>query len=180
MPRRIACLLVFILLPAVGFVGQLHAQEPNDPLTDEEVQQIRDNKTNPNERIKLYMKFIDERLDAIKQLAGPGKSPNEKAQVRDKLEEFTSLCDELQDNLDTYDAAHADIRKSLKDLVADTARWPAALKAAGSDPDYDFSQKTALEAAQSATDEARQMSISQDVYFDVHKKERNKNGTGPS
>ena len=178
MPRRIACFILFLF--AAGFVAQLRAQDQDDPLSEEEIQQVRDNKTNPNERIKLYMKFIDDRLDAIKQLSGKGKSEREKAEVRAKLEEFTRLCDELQDNLDTYDAAHADIRKSLKDLVADTAKWPGALNAAGTDPSYDFSRKTALEAAQSATDEARQMSISQDVYFDIHKKERGKTGTGPS
>jgi hypothetical protein len=178
MPRRIACFLLLFL--AAGFAARLHAQDPDDPLTDDETQQIRDNKTNPNERVKLYMKFIDQRLDGIKSLAGGRKSDNEKAEVRAKLEEFTHLCDELQDNLDTYDEAHADIRKSLKDLVADTAKWPDALKAAGSDPSYDFSHKTALEAAQSATDEARKMSIEQDVYFDVHKKQRGTNGNGPS
>jgi len=177
MQRRIACFL--LLLVAAGFAPRLLAQDQNDPLSEDEIQQIRDNKTNPNERIKLYQKFIDQRLDAIRQLSGP-KSDNERAQVRDKLEEFTRLCDELQDNLDTYDEAHADIRKSLKDLVTDTARWPDALKAAGADPSYDFADKTALEAAKSAADEVHQLSLEQDVYFDAHKKERHGNGTGPS
>jgi chromosome segregation ATPase len=177
MQRRIACFL--LLLVAAGFAPRLLAQDQNDPLSEDEIQQIRDNKTNPNERIKLYQKFIDQRLDAIRQLTGP-KSDNERAQVRDKLEEFTRLCDELQDNLDTYDEAHADIRKSLKELVADTARWPDALKAAGADPSYDFAHKTALEAAKSAADEVHQLSLEQDVYFDAHKKERHGNGTGPS
>ncbi len=179
MSRRIACFLLF-LVSAAAFIPRVHAQDPNDPLTDDEIQQIRDNKTNPNERIKLYMQFIDQRLNAIEQLAGPGRSPDEKAQVHDKLDQFTHLCDELQDNLDTYDSAHADIRKSLKDLVPDTAKWPDALKTIPTDPSYDFARMTALEAAKSAADEARQMSISQDVYFDIHKKQRNKNGTGPS
>lgn len=178
MHRRIACSLLLFL--AFGFASQLHAQDQNDPLTEDEIQQIRDNKTNPNERIKLYIKFIDERLDAIKDLSGKGKSANEKEETRARLEEFTRLCDELQDNLDTYDSAHADIRKSLKDLVADTAKWPAALNLAGSDPAYDFPHKTALEAAKSATDEAHQLSLEQNVYFDAHKKERGKTGTGPS
>ena len=133
MSRRITCILLFLVFSA-GFTPRLHAQDSSDPLTEDEVQQIRDNKTNPNERIKLYMKFIDERLDAIKQLAGPGKSANEKAQVRARFDEFTHLCDELQDNLDTYDAAHADIRKSLKELVADTAKWPAASQCRGLRP----------------------------------------------
>ena len=180
MQRRIICLLL-LLFAAGSFAARLHAQDSDaDPLTEDEVQQIRDNKTNPNERIKLYMKFIDQRLDAIKQLAGPGKSRNEKDQIHDKLDEFTHLCDELQDNLDTYDEAHADIRKSLKELVADSAKWPQELNAAGSDPNYDFSRKTAMEAAHAAADEAHQMSIEQDVYFDVNKKARGTNGNGPS
>ena len=179
MHRRIVCSLLLLLTPAFFAVRMQAQDDPNDPLTDQEVQAIRDSKIFPNERIKLYMKFIDERLDGIKSLAG-AKSENEKIQVHDKLEEFTRLCDELQDNLDTYDEAHADIRKALKELVADTARWPAAINSAGDDPSFDFSRKSALEAAQSASDEARKMSIEQDVYFDIHKKDRNKNGTGPS
>jgi hypothetical protein len=47
------------------------------------------------------------------------------------------------------------------------------------DPTYDFSQKTALDAAQSAADEAKNLATEQDVYFDVHKKQRHGNGTGP-
>lgn len=178
MPRRFACFAVSFLL-AAGFALSVRAQDQNDPLTEDEIQQIRDNKTNPNERLKLYLKFIDQRLDALKQLAGQGKSDNEKAEIRAKLEEFTHLCDELQDNLDTYNEAHADVRKSLKDLTADSARWPVQLSAVGTDPSFDFPQKTALEAAKSAADEAHQLSLEQEVYFDAHKKERGGNGTGP-
>jgi hypothetical protein len=179
MPRRFSCFLLSLLV-AAGFAVSMRAQAQDDTLTEDEVQAIRDNKTNPNERIKLYLKFIDQRLDAIKQLTGPGKSGKEKAQIHDKFEEFTRLCDELQDNLDTYDEAHADIRKSLKDLVADTARWPTVLNSAGSDPAFEFSQKTALEAARTATDEAHQMSVEQQAYFEAHKKQRGGTGTGPS
>ena len=178
MQRRIVCCLLFFL--AAGFAARLHAQDQNDPLTDDEIQQIRDNKTNPDQRIRLYMKFIDQRLDAVRQLAGPGKTAKEKDQIHDKLEEFTRLCDELQDNLDTYNEAHADIRKSLKDLVTETARWPDEIKVVGADPRYEFSQKTSLEAARSAADQVHQLSLEQDVYFDAHKKERHGNGTGPS
>jgi DNA repair exonuclease SbcCD ATPase subunit len=179
MPRRFSLLLLSLLVVA-GFAVSVRAYAQDDTLTEDEVQEIRDNKTNPNERIKLYLKFIDQRLDALKQLAGSGKSTNEKGQIHDKFEEFTRLCDELQDNLDTYNEAHADIRKSLKDLVADTARWPTVLNAVGTDPSFDFSQKTALEAAKSAAEEAHQMSLDQQVYFDVHKKARGGTGTGPS
>jgi hypothetical protein len=177
MHRRIVCCLLLVLAPALTV--RLRAQDdPNDPLTDEEIQAVRDTKIHPNERIELYVKFIDQRLDAVKNLAGH-KSENEKIQVHDKLDEFTRLCDELQDNLDTYDDAHADVRKALKELVADSAKWSAEINSAGDDPSLDFSRKSALEAAQSATDEARKMSIEQEAYFDAHKKQRNGTGTGP-
>jgi predicted nuclease with TOPRIM domain len=178
MVRRIACLLILFL--AAGSAVRLCAQDDQDPLTPDEVQQVRDDAIHPNERIKLYMKFIEDRLTSIRQLAGNPDVADRKAQIRDKLEEFTHLCDELQDNLDTYDAAHADIRKSLKEVVASTAKWPAELRAAGTDASYDFSLKTAQEAAQSASEEARQLATEQDAFFQTHKDERHRNGNGPS
>jgi uncharacterized phage infection (PIP) family protein YhgE len=178
MVRRIACFLILLL--AAGSAVRLHAQDTQDPLSDDEIQAIRDNAVHPDERVKLYTKFIEDRLTSIRQLAGDPDAANRKAQIRDKLEEFTHLCDELQDNLDTYDSAHADIRKALKELLASSAKWPAELKAAGTDASYDFSLKTAQAAAQSATDEAKQLSTEQDEYFQTHKDERHRNGNGPS
>jgi hypothetical protein len=181
MSRRIAYYVALLLavLVTLGCAARLHAQDRNDPLTEDEVNQIRDNKIHPDERIKLYTKFMGERLDAVRQLVANRQAPDRKAEIRAKLEEFTNLCDELQDNLETYDAAHADIRKSLKELVVASGKWPDTLHAVPADPMYEFSQKTALDAAQSAADEARQLTTAQDVYFDTHKKERHGNGTGP-
>ena len=45
---------------------------------------------------------------------------------------------------------------------------------------YEFSQKMALESAKSAEDEAKHLSAEQDVYFDIHKKQRHTNGSAPS
>jgi len=192
MGRRIACLVAVLLAAGMIFQGRaLRSRGPapaasgsapqaqNDPLTEDEVQQIRDNAIHPDERIRLYMKFIGQRLEAIRQLVADRDAPNRAAEIRAKLEEFTSLCDEIQDNLDTYDSDHADIRKSLKDLVAASGRWPDFLRGLPANPTYEFSQKTAVEAAQSASDEAKHLTTEQDVYFDVHKKERHGNGTAP-
>jgi hypothetical protein len=178
MSRRIACFLILLL--AAGSLSPLRSQDQNDTLTEDEVQQIRDNAIHPDDRIKLYTKFINQRLDEIKHLSADPKADNYRTEMRSKFEEFTHLCDELQDNLDTYDVQHADIRKSLKDLVASTAKWPDVLKAVPDDPTSDFSRTTALEAAKSATEQAKQLSIEQDVYFQTHKDERHKNGTGPN
>jgi hypothetical protein len=183
MLRRIAAiLLAFAFILSAGIAPRLHAQnDPDqvDPLTPDEIQQIRDSKIYPNDRIKLYLKFIDQRIDTLRQLASNPTADNRAAQIRNKLQEFTSLSDELQDNLDTYDSAHADIRKSLKDAVSDTSRWPLVLQSLPHNADYDFSVKTALDSAQSASDDAKQLAQEQDIFFRAHKNERNKNGTGP-
>lgn len=179
MGRRIGCLLAVVFV--LGIAPRLHAQEDqSDPLTPDEVQQVRDSAIHPDERIKLYMKFIDQRLDALRQLIANPDVRDRNAQIHDKLDEFVHLCDEIQDNLDTYDSAHADIRKSLKQLVADSAKWPELLQSLPQNRAYEFAQKMALESAKSAEDEAKHMSAEQDVYFDIHKKQRHTNGSAPS
>lgn len=178
--RPSLALAVILLLLSPFCSPLLHGQKDKDPLNDNEVDQLRELRDQPVQRIKLYQKFIEERIAAIKQIGPNPKAEDRKAELRAKLEEFTRLSDELQDNLDTFDDAHADIRKALKDLVPASAKWPDILKQAAPDPSYDFSRETALDAAQSASDQAKQIFESQQKYFAEHKDEANKNGTGPS
>jgi len=154
-------------------------QQNKDPLSDAESDQIAELRDQPVQRVKLYQKFIEQRIAAIKDLGANPKAEDRKAQLRARFEEFTRLSDELQDNLDTFDEAHADIRKALKDLVPASAKWPEILKQAAPDPAYDFSRMTALDAAQSTSDEAKKLLESQTKYFAEHKDEAGKNGTGP-
>jgi hypothetical protein len=152
-----AAILALLLFPLCSHV--LHAQKEKDPLNEDEVDQIREVRDQPVQRIKLFQKYIEERIATIKQLR---------------------LSDELQDNLDTFDEAHADIRKALKDLVPASAKWPEIITQAGTDPNYDFPRKTALDAAQSTSEQAKKLLDSQQKYFAEHKDEANKNGTGPT
>ena len=164
----------------IGLSAGAQQRDKNDPLSDGESDQIAELRDQPVARIKLYQKFIQQRIDAIKDLGTNPKAEDRKAQLRSRYEEFTRLSDELQDNLDTFDEAHADLRKALKDLVPATEKWPDVLKAASSDPTYEFSRKTALDAAQSTSDQAKKLYEEQQKYFAEHKNESNKNGTGPS
>lgn len=177
MPRRMACLLIALLL--AGIVPSLHAQDENDPLNPDEVQQIRDNNIHPDVRIKLFLKFTQERIDALKQLTADPDANHRMEQISDKLQEFTSLSDELQDNMDSYDAKHADIRKSLKDVMKASAAWPAVLRALPNGSNSDFAVDTAMDSAQSALQDAQQLSTEQGIYFTAHPKLRHKNGSGP-
>jgi hypothetical protein len=171
--------LVLLVVPLLCTTPRLHAQRNRDPLTDSESDQIADLRDQPNERIKLYQKFVQQRIDAIKALGANPSTDDLKAQLHAKYEEFTRICDELQDNLDTFDDAHADIRKSLKDLVPAAAKWPDVLNQASPDRTYDFSRKTALDAAQSTSDDAQKIYEAQKKYFAEHKDEAGKNGSGP-
>ena len=179
MRRVFPVILAAFLLASPFLCVTLHAQRDRDPLSASESDQIADARNQPVERIKLYQKFIQERIDAIKALGSNPSEDDLKAQLRAKYEEFTRLSDELQDNLDTFDEAHADLRKALKDLVPAAAKWPEVLNHAAADRSYDFSRKTALDSAQSTSDEAAKIYESQKKYFAEHKDEAGKNGTGP-
>jgi hypothetical protein len=163
-----------------GLTAVAGQQNNKDPLSEAESDQVAELRDQPVARIKLYQKFIQQRIDAIKDLGANPKAEDRKAALRARYEEFTRLSDELQDNLDTFDEAHADIRKALKDLVPAAQKWPDILKVAAADPTYDFSRKTALDAAESTSDQAKKLYDAQLKYFAEHKDEAGKNGTGPS
>src|ERR1700743_2220833 len=151
--------LLSIFMPSTG------AQSKKDPLNEDEVDQVREFGDRPNERIKLFAKFIEQRITVIKQLSTDKRAENRSAELRAKFEEFTRLADELQDNLDTYDQEHADIRKALKDLVPESEKWEPALNLFGPDSGYDFARKTAVEAARSVTDQLKDLQKDQEKYF---------------
>jgi chromosome segregation ATPase len=175
---------LLLFLSAILFLShltpQVIAQSQKDPLNEDEIDQIREFGDRPNERVKLYAKYIEQRVTAIKELSTDKKAQNRSAELRAKIEEFTRLVDELQDNLDTYDGQHADIRKALKDLVPESEKWEPALHLPPSDTNYEFARKTAIEAAQSISDQAKTLQKDQEKYFAEHKDQAGKNGSGPS
>ena len=150
----------------------LLAQSQRDPLNNTEVDQVREVADQPVERAKLYMKFVEQRTNAIKEMAGDTKIQNKSMKLRNLMEEFTRLVDELQDNLDSYDDTHSDVRKALKELVPASVKWVTILNKPEPDQTYDFSRKTALDAAQSLSDQAKKLQIDQDKWFAEHKKDK--------
>lgn len=167
--RSIAvCLLIF-------FAGafRLPAQDSKDPLTDAEVDQVREVADQPIERVKLYMKFIEQRTDAIAEIVGDTRIQNKPPKLRRLLEEYTRLVDELQDNLDSYDETHSDVRKVLKDLVPATKKWVDIVNKPPPDPEYDFPRKTAQQAGESLNEQAAKLQADQLKWFAEHKKDKN-------
>lgn len=166
--RMLALPLCLLLAAAVGY-----AQQSKDPLTPAEEEQVREASDLPSDRVKLYIKFIEARTDAIHATVKHPATQHPGADIHAALDQFTRLADELGDNLDAYDQSHTDIRKGLKALGEHSAKWPAALNEPAPSAEFDFARKTALEAATSVSDQAQKLLKTQEEYFAKHKTPKN-------
>jgi hypothetical protein len=170
--RRLRAASRTALLFAAAFLlvaSSVHAQRSKDPLTPDQEEQVRAVTDQPNERVKLYIKFIEERTDAIHHAVLHPVIQHPGVAIHDRMEEFTRLVDELEDNLDAYDESHSDVRKSLKFLLDRVAKWQPVLQEPPGSPDYDFARKTALDAVENTRQAATELLKSQEVYFGKHK-----------
>jgi hypothetical protein len=151
--------------------GSVRGQRSRDPLTPNQEEQVRAVADQPNERVKLYIKFIEDRTEAIHHAVVRPAVQHPGAAIHDNIEDFTRLVDELQDNLDAYDESHSDVRKSLKVLLEHVSKWPEVLDEPPGSPDYDFVRKSALDAVENMKDSATTLLKSQEEYFGKHKAE---------
>ena len=171
MPRRICFALILLaLLPS------LHAQSNDNALSEAEVEQLRDSAYFPRDRVLIFVKFLDERSNALHELFAHPRRPGREQDAHDLFEQFTSIADELEDNLDDYGTRHSDIRKSLPKLLEATDRWSSTLKSPPDDEAYNVSRKLALEAIRDLREDATELIASQKSWFAAHppaKEEKN-------
>ena len=157
---------VLMLLAAVP----AFAQSKKDPLTDQQIEDVREAGDQPLQRIKLFVGYVDERAKGIHTINADPIAQNKGVRLHNLMEEFTRLSDELQDNMDNFDQQHADLRKVLKEIVDKTGEWGTVLNEPKPSPQYDFSRKTAIDANQSAHETAVQMLADETKYFAEQKK----------
>jgi regulator of replication initiation timing len=151
-----ALLLIATVLPATA--------QKRDPLTETESDQIAELSQEPDKRIKLLLKFIQARIATIDQLEGdPRMAADRGKQIHDLLEDFTSLIDELDDNIDEYTDKKADIRKALKEVIESNTSFQLKLRTLKEQKQtskefaaYNFAVQNATEAVNSSLDNARQ------------------------
>jgi hypothetical protein len=163
MLRRICLALVILALHP-----PLPAQADDHSLSDAEVEQLRDSAYVPRDRVMVFIKFLDERAGAVRDLFAHPRHPGREQDTHDLLEQFTSIANELEDNLDDYATRHSDIRKSLPKLVEATDRWASNIKSPPDDPAYNVSRKLALEAIRDLRDDATELIASQKAWFAAH------------
>ncbi len=167
--RAAAKIFLLILLVSV-----LASARKRDPLTEAEADQLRQVAMEPYKRLKLLIKFTEARLVAIDQVrVDPKLAKDRGKQIHDLLEDFTALLDEINDNLDQYQARplnkddRKDFKKGLKELIEADERFDLKLRtlqsAAQNDPqtrkelpDFRFVLQDAQEALKSNAEMARE------------------------
>jgi hypothetical protein len=159
--RSLALALLFAALP-------IHAQQRESPLSDAEVEQVRECRYVPADCILLFVKFLDQRTKEIQDLFAHPRRPGREQDTHDLIEQFTSIADELGDNLDDYGPRHSDIRKALPKLAQATERWATALKSPPDDEAYAVSRKIALESVRDLREQSAQLTADQTAWFKLH------------
>ncbi len=153
---------LFLLAPNV------RAQRGEAPLTDGEVEQLRDSAYIANDRVMVFIKLIDTRIKALQDIYAKPRRPGREEDTHDLLEQFSSLADELSDNLDDYGPRHRDIRKALPKLIEATERWATAIKSPPDNDVYNVSRRIALESVRDLRDQANEMIEDQKTWFAAH------------
>ena len=180
--RSIPCILSCLILAAPLLFLPLPAAAQKDkpePLTEAQIEEIREAGIVPNERVSLYTRYTGEHADTIKGLTNRGKSISRAKRIDEELQALTALMDEFGSNLDMYSERHADIRKALKPLSESTDRWLGILRALIGEPTFDVARKEAIESGEDLADEAKRLLTEQTEYFKEHKDEANQQRAEP-
>lgn len=174
MTRTTLCCGFLLLSFASSFC---HAQKRRDPLTQAEIEQIRDTSWEPKQRLPLYVQFARERLAKLEDMRSDPKTQNRAQQTHDLLDDFQLLYDELNDNIDTYADRKNDIRKPLKLVLEADTDFQAklrALKDAANVPvreaqQYEFVLNSAIETVDASAEDHRKL-LDEQEELAKHKK----------
>jgi predicted nucleic acid-binding Zn-ribbon protein len=153
------------------------AQRRSDPLTQAEIDQLRDTAVEPELRMKFYVQFARARLVALEQMRSDPKITDRPKRTHQMLEDFLSVYDELNDNLDNFEERKSDLRKALKAVIEGDTEFQAKLRALQDDArssreevaEYRFILGNAIESVDSNTEDHRRFLAEQEELW-KHKK----------
>ncbi|MGA3194120.1 MAG: hypothetical protein ABSD39_03880 [Terriglobales bacterium] len=169
-------LAILLVLP---LHSSLSAQRRPDPLNPLEIDQLRDAMLDPDERLKLYVKFSRDRMTKLEQMRSDPKTKERGLQTRDLLQDFLTIYDELDNNIDMYFGRKNDIRRPLKLIIEADTEFQSKLRAlknsANPDPaeakQYEFVLTDALDTVDSSAEDHRKTFTEVEEYM-RHRKTR--------
>lgn len=149
-----------------------HAQERVPALSDAEVEKLREAAPLYQDRLQLFSDFLDARTKDILALTNGRRHAGRELDLHDRMEQFTSIADDLEDNLDDYGTHHRDIRKVLPKLLAATDRWQTALKTPPDNEAYNVARKLALQSVVDLNGDIAKLIDEQKAWFLAHPPEK--------
>lgn len=163
--------LCLFCLPALS-------QRRTDPLSPEEIDQLRETAVEPEKRMKLFVAFVRARLVALEQMRSDPKTTDRAHETHRLLQEFVTIYDELNDNLDNFDSRKSDLRKAMKTVIEGDTEFQAKLRALKNDPraskdevsEYQFILSNAIESVDSSAEDHRKMAAEQEQVWKHRKK----------
>jgi hypothetical protein len=166
------------VLVAFQLTFPVSAQRRHDPLNPLEVDQLRDAMLDPVERLKLYVQFSRDRMTKLEQMRSDPKIVDRARQTHDMLEDFLSVYNELNDNIDMYVGRKDDIRKPLKLIIEADTEFQAKLRAiknaantnAAETSQYEFLLTDALDTVDSSAEDHRKTVADVEEYVKKKKK----------
>ena len=167
-PSLLRCCMCVVLMLSGGSAVQ--AQRHHEPLTQSEIDQIRDASWEPKQRLTLYVQFTRDRLVKLEQMRSDPKTKDRPQQTHDMLDGFLLLYDELNDNIDTYVDRKDDIRKPLKVVIEADTEFQAKLRALKDAADvpaeesrqYEFVLNNILDTVDSSAEDHRKLLADQE------------------
>jgi len=168
--------LLPVLCLVLSLTATVRAQGREDALTQAEIEQLRDTNRMPNERVMVFVKFLDERTETIRKLSTGPRHPGREQDIHDAMEQFLSIADSLEDNLNEYGTRHRDARKSLPKLLRAIDRWSTILKSPPDDEAYNVSRRLTLESIRDLREDTEHMIDDQRAWFAAHPPQKDADG----
>lgn len=177
-PTRLFTWLLGAALLSASSTNFLHAQAHESALSDGEVEKLRDAAAEPADRVMVFVALLDSRTTRIDKLSAGRRLPGREEDLHELMTQFTSIAEDLGDNLDDYGTRHRDIRKTLPRLIAATERWGTALRTPPEHEEYSLSRKLALEALTDLKQAAVALVEEQKAWFLAHPPEKEHRASG--
>jgi hypothetical protein len=176
-----ALLAGLVLAPGAATAGR------HDPLTSDEIDQLREVALDPESRLKLFADFARLRFTAIETARMPKKPDADKPgadkpgtsnprSLHDLMEDFLAVYDELDENISMYEDRQADLRKAMKVVLLADNEFHARLEGLQHNltpeerTDCDFVLSSIVEAVTTGTAEHKKLLEEQETSFKNKKK----------
>jgi hypothetical protein len=176
---RVGAALAGMIVCAFATTMVAAQREHHDPLTEPEMEKIRDAGIDPSLRIKLYSDFVKEHVETVVALSKRIPSVARDKKMDQALQDLSSLIDELGSNLDQYGDRKADLRPALKGLAKDSPEWLAELKAIRPAQSFRLSLEDATDAEKDLVDQSAELLKDQTAYFKLHKDQKGQERAEP-